>query len=137
HRSSSTAAGMAASVPETTSSEPRRRRSPPLGGTSSTRGVARAAFLLGLAFAIDAAAGTALLLYTGQGFLRAAGLLVAMAVGALTAGLWAGSAPGQGLRGRWVSTFLLFLAAAGATLAWAALPALRRQPVADGVAMLL
>ena len=119
---------MAGSVPEATSGA---------RSAGGRRSAARAGLLVGFAFGVDAAAGTALLLYTGQGFLRAAGLLAAMAVGALTAGLWAGAAPGPSLRSRWVGAFLLYLAAAAATLAWAALPALRAVPLADGLAMLL
>lgn len=49
-----------------------------------------AALIVGMALGATGAGGTALLLYTGQGFLRAAGLLVASTIMAVGAGVWAG-----------------------------------------------
>jgi hypothetical protein len=75
-----------------------------------------AALAAGLTLGATAAAGTALLLYTGQGFLRAAGLLVSSTIMAVAAGVWAGGpdpqqagAPVQS-RGRWVLLIVSLLA---------------------------
>ena len=71
-----------------------------------------AALLVGTALGSVMSAGTALLLYTGQGFLRAAGLLTSSTILALAAGLWAG-APERDepshTRGRWLVCTLAYL----------------------------
>lgn len=97
-------------------------------------------FLIGAAFAIATAAGTALQLYTGQGFLRAAGFLLAVAIGALAGGLWAGteSAPtGARRTGRWIAALLAYLLAAVAAGAWELVPALHGRALGGGLGMLL
>lgn len=114
---------MAASRPEATSPDTIRP--------------ARAAFMLGFAFAVNTAAGSAVLLYTGQGFLRAAGVLFGTTIGALTAGLWVGAVPGTRLRPRWAVTLILYLLAAVVVALWTTRPALRAFPLGDAVAMLL
>lgn len=50
-----------------------------------------AALAVGVTLGAVSSAGIALLLYTGQGFLRAAGLLVSSTLMAVAAGLWAGA----------------------------------------------
>lgn len=104
------------------------------------RGGPRAALpgaFVGAAYAIAATAGTALLLYTGQGFLRAAGLLLAVSLGTLAAGLWAGaeatSHPGR----RWGWALLGYLVAAAAAAGWERAPALHAQPLGGALGMLL
>lgn len=114
---------MAASRPEATSA-PRLARG-------------RTAFIVGAAFAVNAAAATALLLYTGQGFLRAAGVLAGVAIGALAAGLWVGMAPEPSPRGRWAATLIAYLVAALGVAAWNARPEVRGWPLGDALAMLI
>jgi NAD(P)-dependent dehydrogenase (short-subunit alcohol dehydrogenase family) len=109
-----------------------------------TAGVRRgiAAFIAGATLGATAAAGTALLLYTGQGFLRAAGLLVASTIVAIAAGVWAGSPDPDddahvGSRGRWVALVLVLLAGGAFTALWATRPALRELAVGGAFAVLL
>jgi NAD(P)-dependent dehydrogenase (short-subunit alcohol dehydrogenase family) len=103
---------------------------------------ATASFLVGTTLGVTVAAGNALLLYTGQGFLRAAGLLVSSAVMAVAAGLWAGApeAPGDvppTSRARWVAVVLTLLAGGAFTALWDARPALRELAVGGAFAVLL
>ncbi|HSJ16052.1 MAG TPA: SDR family NAD(P)-dependent oxidoreductase, partial [Longimicrobiales bacterium] len=93
--------------------------------------------LAGAALGIAVSAGSALLLYTGQGFLRALGLLLGVALGALAAGLWAGAAGGARPRVRWIGALLSCLVAAAAAAAWARLPSLHGQPLGGALGMLL
>jgi NAD(P)-dependent dehydrogenase (short-subunit alcohol dehydrogenase family) len=51
------------------------------------------ALAVGIAFGAAAMSGHALLLYTGAGFLRAAGFLIAVSFASAAAGWWAGSTP--------------------------------------------
>jgi hypothetical protein len=95
------------------------------------------AFLLGLAFAVAATAGSALLLYTTQGFLRAAGLLIALALGALTAGAWVASSDGGQGRGRWLFALLAYTTAWLAVAAWTRVPEVREWGAGNALAMLL
>jgi len=95
------------------------------------------AFLLGLAFAVAATAGSALLLYTTRGFLRAAGLLIALAIGALAAGAWVSGTGQSRLRARWLATLAAYFAAAAAVLVWSLVPAVRGWSSANALAMLL
>jgi NAD(P)-dependent dehydrogenase (short-subunit alcohol dehydrogenase family) len=99
------------------------------------------AFLAGLAFAVTATAGSALLLYTTQGFLRAAGLLVGLTIGALTAGIWVGASGTSGAaargRARWLVALAAYVAAAFGVLAWTAEPAVRAWGGSNALAMLV
>ena len=86
------------------------------------RGRTLAALAAGVTLGAAASAGTALLLYTGQGFLRAAGLLVSSTLMAIAAGLWAGAPePGSArmvrTRVRWMG-FIVALIAGGMLTEW-------------------
>jgi 3-oxoacyl-[acyl-carrier protein] reductase len=107
---------------------------------SSSRG--GAAFVAGAALGISATAGIALLLYTGQGFLRAAGLLAASTIMSVGAGIWAGAPePGAATppntRWRWTALIIVLLAAGTYAMFWNDRPALREQAFGSAVAMLL
>jgi NAD(P)-dependent dehydrogenase (short-subunit alcohol dehydrogenase family) len=106
---------------------------------SAARGVA--ALLAGAALGVAAAAGTALLLYTGQGFLRAAGLLVSSTIMAVAAGVWAGApepTDGRiGSRGRWVAVIIALLTAGAFSALWNARPALREAASGGALSVLL
>ncbi|NJD09520.1 MAG: SDR family oxidoreductase [Gemmatimonadetes bacterium] len=95
------------------------------------------AFLLGAAFAITAAAGSALLLYATRGFLRATGLLIAVAIGALTAGVWVSGVGTARTRARWVWTLLAYASAALAVQLWSMVPGVRGWAAANSLALLL
>jgi NAD(P)-dependent dehydrogenase (short-subunit alcohol dehydrogenase family) len=101
-----------------------------------------AALLIGLALGGAAAAGTALLLYTGHGFLRAAGLLVSSTIMAVAAGLWAGAPDAQetqppASRGRWIALIFAMLIGGGFTALWALRPAVRDAAAGGALAVLL
>jgi NAD(P)-dependent dehydrogenase (short-subunit alcohol dehydrogenase family) len=105
-----------------------------------TRGTA--AFLVGAALGATAAAGNALLLYTGQGFLRAAGLLVASTVMAVAAGVWAGAPEADGeptaaSTARWAAVVIALLAGGAFTALWGARPGLREMAAGGAFAVLL
>jgi NAD(P)-dependent dehydrogenase (short-subunit alcohol dehydrogenase family) len=96
--------------------------------------------LAGLAFGATTTAGAALLLYTGQGFLRATGFLLGLALGSLAAGVWVGSAEAGTVvrtRGRWLMLVLAFTVAGLFAAFWAARPALRAAPMGGALAVLL
>jgi NAD(P)-dependent dehydrogenase (short-subunit alcohol dehydrogenase family) len=101
-----------------------------------------ASFLVGATLGVTVAAGNALLLYTGQGFLRAAGLLVSSAMMAVAAGVWAGTpevpedVPASS-RARWIALVLALLAGGAFTALWGSRPALRELPVGGAFAVLL
>jgi NAD(P)-dependent dehydrogenase (short-subunit alcohol dehydrogenase family) len=102
---------------------------------------AAAALAVGIALGAVTSAGTALLLYTGQGFLRAAGLLIASTVMALAAGLWAGTPEDAhtpvATRGRWLGLALAFIAGAIFALFWSTRAPLREMAAGGAVAVLL
>lgn len=96
------------------------------------------AALLGLALGTAAQTGAALLLYTTEGLLAAAGLLVSVVLAGVAAGLWAGWPGGRGRAGgRWVLAVLAFALAAVFATAWGASPGLRAAAVGRGAAVLL
>lgn len=109
-------------------------------GAATTRTFA--ALIVGMALGATGAGGTALLLYTGQGFLRAAGLLVASTIMAVGAGVWAGGYDrthgGQvSTRLRW-TMYALALVAGGLYAAyWGARAPLRSIAAGGAVAVLL
>ncbi|MGH7503498.1 MAG: SDR family NAD(P)-dependent oxidoreductase [Longimicrobiales bacterium] len=94
--------------------------------------------MTGAAIGAGGTAGHALLLYTGQGFLLAAGLMLGLSLTALAAGLWVGvpdsvHRPG---RARWIwAVVALGLASIFATL-WDAMPPLRESATAGALAAL-
>jgi NAD(P)-dependent dehydrogenase (short-subunit alcohol dehydrogenase family) len=104
-----------------------------------------AALAAGMALGAAMAAGNALLLYTGQGFLRAAGLLVSSTIMALAAGVWAGAPEGGHAgggaavesRGRWLLMIAaLFIGGAFAAF-WFGRPDLRDAAAGGALAVLL
>jgi NAD(P)-dependent dehydrogenase (short-subunit alcohol dehydrogenase family) len=107
---------------------------------SIRRGIA--ALAVGAALGATSAAGIALLLYTGQGFLRAAGLLASSTIMAVAAGIWAGGpdpdAPGAPVqsRGRWAALILVLLAGGAFTAFWGAQAPLRGMAVGGAFAVM-
>ena len=102
-----------------------------------------AALAAGLALGGTMAAGNALLLYTGQGFLRAAGLLISSTIMAVAAGVWAGAPDPHGparsveSRGRWILA-IVSLALGGAFAAfWVMRPDVREAAAGGALAVLL
>jgi NAD(P)-dependent dehydrogenase (short-subunit alcohol dehydrogenase family) len=102
-----------------------------------------AALLVGAALGAATAAGNALLLYTGHGFLRAAGLLVASTILAVAAGVWAGAPEADDVlapvrsRSRWV-TLIMALVVGGAFAAlWGTSEPLQNLALGGAFAVLL
>jgi NAD(P)-dependent dehydrogenase (short-subunit alcohol dehydrogenase family) len=99
-----------------------------------------AALAAGSALGATMTAGTALLLYTGHGFLRAAGLLVSSTIMAVGAGVWAGAPDSERdvqSRSRWL-LFIGALLAAGAFAAlWTDRADLRGAAAGGALAVLL
>ncbi|MEO5509214.1 MAG: SDR family oxidoreductase [Longimicrobiales bacterium] len=79
----------------------------------------------------------ALLLYTGQGFLRTAGVLLGITVGAIAAGVWAGDVGSRSTRGRTVIMILAFLVASAFAAVWPSAPSLRAETYGGSLAVLL
>lgn len=80
-------------------------------------------FLLGFVGATCGELAGGLLLYSGEGLLRALTLLLAVELGALALGLWVGGAetptdPLERVRRRWLFCLVAFTAAAGFAAAW-------------------
>jgi 3-oxoacyl-[acyl-carrier protein] reductase len=101
---------------------------------------ALATMIAGIALGSVISAGVALMLYTGQGFLRAAGLLFASTIMAVAAGLWAGAPESAGpilTRGRWLALALAFFAGGVFAAQWAARAALRDLALGGAIAVLL
>jgi NAD(P)-dependent dehydrogenase (short-subunit alcohol dehydrogenase family) len=99
-----------------------------------------AATALGAAVGATTSAGNALLLYTGQGFLRAAGLLFSSTILAIAAGVWAGATDEQEAPprsgGRWVMLVLVLLLGGAATMLWGARAGLRQLALGGALAVL-
>ena len=109
---------------------------------SARRGASRTlgAVMAGAALGATGAGGTALLLYSGQGFLRAAGLLVSSTIMALAAGLWAGAPePGDDVRTapRWAALVVMLLVGGAFAAFWTGREAVRTHPVGGASAVLL
>lgn len=104
------------------------------------RGRTLAALAVGITLGTAASAGVALLLYTGQGFLRAAGLLVSSTMMAVAAGLWAGAPePGSahiGTRARWAAFTIAILAGGVFSALWGARAPLRELAWGGALAVL-
>ncbi len=101
-----------------------------------------AAAQLGITAAAVAAsitAGHALLLYTGGGFLRAAGFIIALTLGSMAAGLWAGvGARGfAATRARWVIAVATLIIAGFFATAWLSSIPLRDSGYGRALAVLL
>jgi len=96
-------------------------------------------FAVGTAIGLAMTAGLALLLYTGGGFLRAAGFLTALVFGTIGIGIWAGdpsrSRPRRRLR--WALSALAFVAAGGFALVWNLSSPLRASTFGAGLGALL
>ena len=106
------------------------------------RGRTLAALAVGITLGSAASAGIALLLYTGQGFLRATGLLVSSTMMAVAAGLWGGApepaaAIPSGTRGRWVALIAALAAGGLVCTLWGARPPLRDLAWGGAIAVLL
>lgn len=122
--------------------------SPPDGPPAGSRaGRAAGALLAGITIGATMAGGTALLLYTGQGFIRAAGLLVSSTIMAVAAGVWAGvpeaptAASGHRRRPvsryRWIAVILAMLAGGAFAAVWAGSPVVREHAAGGAIAVLL
>lgn len=96
-----------------------------------------AAVITGVVLGATSAAGIALLLYTGQGFLKAAGLLVSATLMAMAAGVWAAGTEPAPMRGRWITLTISFLAAGAFTGYWGAHEGLRALALGGALAVLL
>lgn len=95
-------------------------------------------FLVGATLGVASTAGIALLLYTGGGFLRAAGFLAGLTFGAAGAGFWAGD-PDRGRprpKLRWALTALAFVAAGGFAALWGLSQVLRESALGAGLGAL-
>jgi 3-oxoacyl-[acyl-carrier protein] reductase len=103
-----------------------------------------AALFAGATIGATTAAGTALLLYTGQGFLRAVGLLIASTIMAVAAGVWAGTpeattshADPPRTRVRWYGLLFALLAGGIFAAVWQSRAALRELAFGGALAVLL
>jgi len=98
-----------------------------------------ATVIVGAAVGAGITSGAALLLYTGQGFLRAAGSLLGLATAALAAGVWVGGGEraAQALRGRWLLLIIAFSLAAAFSVLWLVRAGLRASPLGNAMAVLL
>jgi NAD(P)-dependent dehydrogenase (short-subunit alcohol dehydrogenase family) len=101
----------------------------PHGGTLS-------AFFCAVSCASALTAGTALLLYTGEGFLKTVGVLLAIAIGAVGAGYWAGDESSASTRGRLVMNSAALLVACIFAAKWSLSPNLRASPFGGSLAVL-
>jgi NAD(P)-dependent dehydrogenase (short-subunit alcohol dehydrogenase family) len=101
-----------------------------------------AALLVGAVLGAATAAGNALLLYTGHGFLRAAGLLIASTILAVAAGVWAGAPEPEDAhtpvrsRSRWVTLIIALLMGGAFTVAWGTREPLQNLALGGALAVL-
>jgi NAD(P)-dependent dehydrogenase (short-subunit alcohol dehydrogenase family) len=106
---------------------------------STRRGIA--ALAAGATIGATTAAGTALLLYTGQGFLRAVGLLISSTIMAVAAGVWAGAPDDRGAavqtRARWAAVVVALLAGGAFAAVWMTRGPLRELAFGGALAVLL
>jgi NAD(P)-dependent dehydrogenase (short-subunit alcohol dehydrogenase family) len=103
---------------------------------------ATAALFVGGALGAATAAGSALLLYTGRGFLATAGFLLAVSIAAVAAGLWVGAPEGDRARAapsrrRWLWLVIAFNAAGAFAAVWDGRDALRAHALGGALAVLL
>jgi NAD(P)-dependent dehydrogenase (short-subunit alcohol dehydrogenase family) len=97
-----------------------------------------ATVIVGAALGAGIISGAALLLYTGQGFLRAAGSLVGLATAALAAGVWVGGGEraARVVRARWLLLIIAFSLAGAFSLLWLVRTDLRASPFGSAMAVL-
>lgn len=95
-----------------------------------------AMFFCGVACTSALTAGIALLLYTGAGFLRTAGVLLGVAVAAVAAGLWAGDERSSSSRGRIVLYVFALVVACVFAAKWTGSETLRARPYGGSLAVL-
>jgi NAD(P)-dependent dehydrogenase (short-subunit alcohol dehydrogenase family) len=98
--------------------------------------------MVGVTLGATATGGIALLLYTGQGFLRAAGLLVSSTIMAVAAGLWAGApepedAGAVATGGRWLAQLVALVAGGMFSALWSARSPLQELAWGGALAVLL
>lgn len=110
-----------------------------LRGRPAGAGPLVAAILVGCALGAGGTASHALLLYTGQGFLTAAGSMLALSLTSLAAGLWVGvqepdTQPG---RARWTWTVVAFGLASLLAAFWSTRPTVARAPLGGALAVLV
>jgi len=114
-----------------------------MGRANAPRGVAAhvGAVAAGAALGATAITGHALLLYTGQGVLRATGLLVAVTLAGVGAGIW-GGAPGpepesRAISRRWRAFVLAIMAGGVFAAVWDRSPDLRAAALGNALATLV
>ena len=103
---------------------------------SAQRG-AIASVLVGVVLGATSTAGVTLLLYTGAGFLRAAGLLISSVVMAMAAGLWAAAPQTRMTRARWFGFAMTLLIAGIATSLWGTREDLRGMAIGGAFVVLI
>ncbi|HEY8483269.1 MAG TPA: SDR family NAD(P)-dependent oxidoreductase [Longimicrobiales bacterium] len=91
----------------------------------------------GAALGVGLVAGGALLLYEGPRILAAVGVLLALALVALGAGLWAGGSAGESTRAQWVSAVVSFAAAGGFSHLWMERPGVQEAAFGRALGVLL
>lgn len=99
-------------------------------------------FVVGAAGAMAGMVAVGLLLYSGDGFLRALTVVLATLLGALALGVWSAPPPGldqpvEALRRRWLTVLVVFSGAAVAAAGWSLLGGLASGPVARGAGLAL
>jgi len=99
-------------------------------------------FLVGLATAIAAEVSVGLLLYAGEGLLRATTLLLATLLGAFSLGLWSaprweGDRTVAAIRRRWLLALLAYAVGASTTAAWTMLGGLASSGFTRGLGLAL
>lgn len=90
--------------------------------------------MLGAVLGATTAASAALLLYASRGLLGTAGFLIALALGALALGLWAGADASSGRR--WIGVIVAYLLAAIFAVLWSLQPNLRQTALVGALAAL-
>ena len=101
------------------------------------------AFVAGVAAGASGTIAVALLLYSGEGLLRSLTLIVAIELGAFGLGLGVTGPPREwahaveSLRRRWLFALVVFLAAAGFTLAWSLFAGFGATPVTQALGLAL
>jgi NAD(P)-dependent dehydrogenase (short-subunit alcohol dehydrogenase family) len=95
-----------------------------------------AAFFCAVSCSSALTAGVALLLYTGEGFLKTVGILLGIAIGAVAAGLWAGDESSRSTRARLAVNIAVLLVACVFAARWSTSENLRAHAVGGSLAVL-